>query len=340
MDSVNMFGPVTLSDAYQRALAFEKQNQRVGSSSSPAVTGGSSGSGNVTSRFVPNQTKVGGGNTGPVSKGVGSSGLKCFNCGEPGHRQSECKKAEKRHLFIDEEWEDNDVADDNYKEPPTFDDDQYEEESMPVYDTDIEDVIKEEEGFIEKGGFGEKEDNIKDVVVVANDLCSLMIQTTLNVDFEEDINTKSHDSRLVPNLPPSTPFIPPSRIDWDILFQPLFDELLNPSSSVDRPAPEVIALIAEVVAPEPVALTGSPSLTIVDQDALSPSNSQTTPETQSPVISNDVEEENHDIDVAHMNNDPFFGIPIPKNVSKASSSSDVIPTIVQTAAPNSGHITK
>ncbi|GJU61712.1 integrase, catalytic region, zinc finger, CCHC-type containing protein [Tanacetum coccineum] len=49
--------PVTLSDANQRALAFKKQNRRVGSSSSPAITGGSSGSGNVTSRFVPNQTK-------------------------------------------------------------------------------------------------------------------------------------------------------------------------------------------------------------------------------------------------------------------------------------------
>ncbi|GJR92593.1 retrovirus-related pol polyprotein from transposon TNT 1-94 [Tanacetum coccineum] len=51
-------------------------------------------------------------------------------------------------------------------------------------------------------------------------------------------------SGLVPNLPPSTPFVPPLRTDWDILFQPLFDELLNPPSSVDRPAPEVIALIA------------------------------------------------------------------------------------------------
>ncbi|GKC05453.1 hypothetical protein Tco_0997063 [Tanacetum coccineum] len=46
-----------------------------------------------------------------------------------------------------------------------------EEESMPVYDTDIEDVIKEEEGFVRKGGFGREEDNIEDVVVVANDLC-------------------------------------------------------------------------------------------------------------------------------------------------------------------------
>ncbi|GJT17510.1 hypothetical protein Tco_0876216 [Tanacetum coccineum] len=109
---------------------------------------------------------------------------------------------------------------------------------------------------------------------------------------------------------------------------------------VDHPAPAVIAPIAEVVAPEPAASTGSPSSTTVDQDAPSPSNSQTTPKTQSPVISNDVEEENHYLDVAHMNNDPFFGIPIPENDSKASSSSDVIPIILHTAAPNSEYVTK
>ncbi|GJU25733.1 hypothetical protein Tco_1164354, partial [Tanacetum coccineum] len=39
------------------ALAFEKQNSRVGSSSSPAITG-ASGSGNVTSRFAPSQAKA------------------------------------------------------------------------------------------------------------------------------------------------------------------------------------------------------------------------------------------------------------------------------------------
>nr|GEU53106.1 hypothetical protein [Tanacetum cinerariifolium] len=49
---------------------------------------------------------------------------------------------------------------------------------------------------------------------------------------------------------------------------------------------------------------------------------------------------NHDLDVAHMNNDPFFGIPVPKNNYKASSSSDVIHTIVQTVAPNSKHVIK
>ncbi|GJX03891.1 retrovirus-related pol polyprotein from transposon TNT 1-94 [Tanacetum coccineum] len=135
-------------------------------------------------------------------------------------------------------------------------------------------------------------------------------------------------SGLVPNPPPSTPFVPPSRTDWDMLFQPLFDELLNPPPSVDHPAPEVVAPIDEVAAPEPAVSTGSPSSTTVDQDAPSPSNSQTTPDTQPPVIPNDVEEDNHDIEVAHMGNDPYFGIPIPEVSSDQSSSSDSIHTIV------------
>ncbi|GJX11987.1 retrovirus-related pol polyprotein from transposon TNT 1-94 [Tanacetum coccineum] len=179
---------------------------------------------------------------------------------------------------------------------------------------------------------------------------------TIHVDFDEltamasehsssgpalhEMTPATISSGLVPNPPPSTPFVPPSRSDWDLLFQPLFDELLTPPPSVDHPAPEVIAPIDEVVAPVPAVSTGSPSSTTVDQDAPSPSNSQTTPKTQSPIIPNDVEEDNHDLDVAHMNNDPFFGIPIPENDSEASSSSDVIPTVVQSAAPYSEHVTK
>ncbi|GJR25053.1 hypothetical protein Tco_0973580 [Tanacetum coccineum] len=135
-------------------------------------------------------------------------------------------------------------------------------------------------------------------------------------------------SGLVPNPPPSTPFVPPSRTDWDMLFQPLFDELLNPPPSIDHPAPKVVAPIDEVAAPLPVVSTGSPSSTTVDQDAPSPSNSQTTPDTQPPVIPNDVEEDNHDIEVAHMGNDPYFGIPILEVPSDQSSSSDSIHTNV------------
>nr|GFB77406.1 retrovirus-related Pol polyprotein from transposon TNT 1-94 [Tanacetum cinerariifolium] len=73
----------------------------------------------------------------------------------------------------------------------------------------------------------------------------------------------------------------------------------------NRP-PEVIAPIADVIPPEQSESTCSPSSTIVDQDAPLPSKSQTTPETQSPVIPQDVEEDIHDIKVAHMGNDPLF----------------------------------
>nr|GEV59258.1 FT-interacting protein 1-like [Tanacetum cinerariifolium] len=92
-----------------------------------------------------------------------------------------------------DEWRDYDMSGEDYEGPPVFDDDQYEEELMPVYDTAIKDVIEEEEGFVRKGGFGGEEDNIKDVVVVVNDLCSLMIQTFINVDFSITVNANPHE---------------------------------------------------------------------------------------------------------------------------------------------------
>ncbi|GJS76461.1 retrovirus-related pol polyprotein from transposon TNT 1-94 [Tanacetum coccineum] len=170
---------------------------------------------------------------------------------------------------------------------------------------------------------------------------------TIHVDFDEltamasehsssgpalhEMTPATISSGLVPNPHPSTPFVPPSRTDWDILFllfQPMFDESLNPPPYVDLQAPEVIAPIPEVVSLEHAVSTGSPSSTTVDQDAPSPSNSHTTQETQTPIMSNDVEENNHDIEVAHMGNDPYFGIPIPEVTSDQSSSSDVIHIIV------------
>ncbi|GJW89497.1 retrovirus-related pol polyprotein from transposon TNT 1-94 [Tanacetum coccineum] len=78
-----------------------------------------------------------------------------------------------------------------------------------------------------------------------------------------------------------------------------------------------------------VLITGtSQSRQHIDQDAPSPSNSQTTPDTHPPVIPIDVEEDNHDIEVAHMGNDPYFGILIPEVPSDQSSSSNFIHTNV------------
>ncbi|GJU72892.1 retrovirus-related pol polyprotein from transposon TNT 1-94 [Tanacetum coccineum] len=174
---------------------------------------------------------------------------------------------------------------------------------------------------------------------------------TIHVDFDEltamasehsssgpalhEMTPVSISSGLVPNPSPSTPFVPPTRSDWDLLFQPMFDE----SPNVDVHAPEVIAPIPEAVAPEHAVSTGSPSSTTVDQDAPTPSNSPTQQETQTPILSHDVEEDNHDIEVAHMGNDPYFGIPIPE-VSSDQSSSDVIHKIVHPDHQVSEHTSK
>nr|GFA32361.1 hypothetical protein [Tanacetum cinerariifolium] len=137
------------------------------------------------------------------------------------------------------------------------------------------------------------------------------IVETIHVDFDELTAMASEQSNRGPALhemtpatissglvskPTSlTPFVSPSRNNWDLSFQPLFYELLTPPPSVDPLAPEVIAPIDEVVVPESAESTSSPSSTTVDQDASSPSKSQTTPKTQPPVIPHNVEEDNHDI---------------------------------------------
>nr|GEV76862.1 hypothetical protein [Tanacetum cinerariifolium]GFC84624.1 hypothetical protein [Tanacetum cinerariifolium] len=104
----------------------------------------------------------------------------------------------------------------------------------------------------------------------------------------------------------------------------MFDELLNPSPNVVNQAPKVIAPIAEVIPLIHVDSTGSPSSITVDQDAPSLSKSHTTTEIQSIVIPQDVGDDNLDIEVAHMGNDPLFDVPI-LEVTSAQSSSTTSP---------------
>nr|GFB49333.1 hypothetical protein [Tanacetum cinerariifolium] len=88
--------------------------------------------------------------------------------------------------------------------------------------------------------------------------------------------------------------------------------LLNPPPSVVNQAPEVIAPIAEVIPKVDADSIGSPSSTTVDQDAPSLSKSLTTTKIQSSVIPQDVRDDNLDMEVAHMGNDPLLGVPIPE----------------------------
>nr|GFB73691.1 retrovirus-related Pol polyprotein from transposon TNT 1-94 [Tanacetum cinerariifolium] len=65
--------------------------------------------------------------------------------------------------------------------------------------------------------------------------------------------------------------------------------------------------------------TGSPFSTTVDQDAPSPSKSLTPTETQSSVSRQDVGNDNLDMEVTHMGNDPLLGVPFPEITSDQSS---------------------
>nr|GFB17293.1 integrase, catalytic region, zinc finger, CCHC-type, peptidase aspartic, catalytic [Tanacetum cinerariifolium] len=69
---------------------------------------------------------------------------------------------------------------------------------------------------------------------------------------------------------------------------------------------EVIAPIAEVIPQVDADSTGSPYSSTVDQDAPSPSKSLTPTEIQSSVFLQDVGNDNLDIEVAHMGNDPLL----------------------------------
>nr|GFB17733.1 putative ribonuclease H-like domain-containing protein [Tanacetum cinerariifolium] len=108
-------------------------------------------------------------------------------------------------------------------------------------------------------------------------------------------------SGLVQKPSSSISYVPPTRNDWDLLFQPLFDELLNPPP--------------------------------IDQDAPLPSKSLTPTEIQSPIILQDVGNDNLDIEVAHMGNDPLLSVPTTEVASGQSSSTASPQTNVQPNHP-------
>nr|GEW87923.1 integrase, catalytic region, zinc finger, CCHC-type, peptidase aspartic, catalytic [Tanacetum cinerariifolium] len=80
------------------------------------------------------------------------------------------------------------------------------------------------------------------------------------------------------------PYVPPTNIDLEILFQPMFDEYLKPTS-VERPVPPAPAVQVSVVS------ASTPSSTIIDQDAPSTSHSPSSSEVK-PLISHQVEPNN------------------------------------------------
>nr|GEW73813.1 retrovirus-related Pol polyprotein from transposon TNT 1-94 [Tanacetum cinerariifolium] len=141
-----------------------------------------------------------------------------------------------------------------------------------------------------------------------------------------EITLATISSGIVPNPTYSTLFVPPSRTDWDMLFQPLFDELLTPPPSVDHPAPEVIAPIAKVVALEPVALTtisGKPNVYHVEGRMLrvSPS-SRARGDNDDDESSNDDDDDDVEKDVEDKEEEEHLASSDPSDVS----TDDLVPS--------------
>nr|GEV96612.1 reverse transcriptase domain-containing protein [Tanacetum cinerariifolium] len=85
-------------------------------------------------------------------------------------------------------------------------------------------------------------------------------------------------SGLVQNPVSPTPYVSPSKKDYEILFQPLFDEYFIPPPHTVSPDPVV------VTAPRAIDPVGSPSSTTIDQDVPSASTLLTNQEIQSQLI--------------------------------------------------------
>ncbi|GKB20475.1 putative ribonuclease H-like domain-containing protein [Tanacetum coccineum] len=100
-------------------------------------------------------------------------------------------------------------------------------------------------------------------------------------------------SGLVPNPVAAAPYVPPTNKELEILFQPMFDEYLEPPR-IERPVSPTLAVLI------PVNSASTPFSTTIDQDAPSPNNP-----------------------FAHVDNNPFVNVFAPEPSSETSSSGDV-----------------
>ncbi|GJR35575.1 hypothetical protein Tco_1211259 [Tanacetum coccineum] len=156
---------------------------------------------------------------------------------------------------------------------------------------------------------------------------------TMNVQFDKltQMAFEQHDSRpelqgltsrnislgLVLNQVASTSTKPPIKNDWDLLFQPMFDETLNLQVLYLPP------IFTANLLPPDIARASSSS-TSIDKDAPSPSTSPNIEATNSPINSSNIERNEQ---VAEFDNDTFTNPFAPPNTSSAESSSRIVDTL-------------
>ncbi|GJV46492.1 retrovirus-related pol polyprotein from transposon TNT 1-94 [Tanacetum coccineum] len=124
-------------------------------------------------------------------------------------------------------------------------------------------------------------------------------------------------SELVQNQDASPSAKPPIMNDWDLLFQPMFDEYFKPLSVVSTPISTVTIL--------PSDIARASSSTSIDKDVPSSSTSPNN-ETTSPQINFTNVEEPHNEEVIEFDSDIFTNPFAPPDTSSAASSSRIVDT--------------
>ncbi|GJV47911.1 hypothetical protein Tco_1438123 [Tanacetum coccineum] len=115
----------------------------------------------------------------------------------------------------------------------------------------------------------------------------------------------------------STSAKPPTKNNWDLLFQPMFKEYFKSTSSVSTP------ISVATLLPSDTARASSSSSTYIDKNAPSPSNSPNIKATNSPINSTNVSPNK---EVAVFDSDTFTNPFAPPNTSSAESSSRIVDT--------------
>ncbi|GJU13983.1 uncharacterized mitochondrial protein-like protein [Tanacetum coccineum] len=137
--------------------------------------------------------------------------------------------------------------------------------------------------------------------------------------FVEELTPGQISSGLVPNPIPAAPYVPLTNKELEILFQPMFDEYLEPPRAKRLVSPALSILVL-------VNSAGTPSSTTFDQDAPSPSHSSSSSALQSLSLQQGVAAESTIMEenlFAPVDNDPFVNVFASEPSSEASSSGDV-----------------
>nr|GEX69474.1 retrovirus-related Pol polyprotein from transposon TNT 1-94 [Tanacetum cinerariifolium] len=127
-------------------------------------------------------------------------------------------------------------------------------------------------------------------------------------------------SCLVPNPVPATPYATPTNKELEILFQPIFDEYLEPPRA-ERSVPPAQAEEA------PVNSAGTPLSNTIDQDATTPNISPSSSALQSHNLHQGVAAEPNYMEEctnAPVDNPPFVNVFASEPHSEATSSGDII----------------